>query len=1077
MTTIGTDRPDIEKVLSRLKDFQQDSVEYVFQRLYLDSDRVSRFLIADEVGLGKTLIARGVIAKAIDHLWDDIDRIDVIYICSNQDIARQNIDRLNITDEREFQHASRATLLPIKIQKLRSNKMNFVSLTPGTSFNLRSQTGWAWERVVLFNMLRDAWQVPEGTLMNVMRADVKKKNWRDKVRWFKYSEQIDPELQEAFINELNNRPDLREKYDQIADAIGSRRKHIPAEIRWERNAFIVALRRLLARSSLSALEPDLVILDEFQRFKYLLEEENEFALLARELFDFPDAKILLLSATPYKMYTLHGEPDENHYQDFERTVKFLLNGQEEEVSVLQGAINAYRTGLFRLGRDADSRRRLLEAKTTVERVLRKVMVRTERLAVTADRNGMLREHFSSVDKIDPQDFCSFVYLDKIAQEIQAGDQVEYWKSSSYQLNLMENYKLKRRFEDVCSNDSDRIFKLLLDARKYFLDWESIQKYKQIDPGNARLRALSEQNLDSGNWRLLWLPACLPYYYSEGPFRDLEPQGETKTLIFSAWRVVPKVITVLLSYEAERRMLGIEHDLQYSELTSSRRPLLRFTLSQGRLTGMSVFTLIYPCQTFVRELDPLAIAKEISGGGVSSLFYLRQYIGLRIKKLLEQILPDQSEVTSGPVDERWYWAAMILLDRYYHPESTSAWFNSNENDLVWKDMLKAGSEDDQESRFADHVRELVSAYQDPSSLGLGRPPEDLAEVLTDIALASPAVAALRALMRCIGVEQALPSFLAAAAQVGLGFRTLFNQPDTIVMLQQFYPEGPYWNKVLNYCVDGNLQAVLDEYGHILQESLGLMDHDPVESALKMAEEMRTALSIRAPSLRFDEIVLEEENKDIQLVKRGIRCRYALRFGDERSESYEGGNRDTDVRVAFNSPFRPFILATTSVGQEGLDFHQYCHRVVHWNLPSNPVDLEQREGRVHRYKGHVIRRNLVEKYGFEAVYQPDSRLIDPWEQLFNRASSDRPAGLSELIPFWVFEQGRYCIERQVPILPLSREVGHYERLKKSLVAYRSVIGQPRQQELLAYLQSQLTSDELRDLSAEFTIDLSPPRNNVE
>ena len=38
---------------------------------------------------------------------------------------------------------------------------------------------------------------------------------------------------------------------------------------------------------------------------------------------------------------------------------------------------------------------------------------------------------------------------------------------------------------------------------------------------------------------------------------------------------------------------------------------------------------------------------------------------------------------------------------------------------------------------------------------------------------------------------------------------------------------------------------------------------------------------------------------------------------------------------NSPFWPFVLATTSVGQEGLDFQQYCHAVVHWNLPSNPV----------------------------------------------------------------------------------------------------------------------------------------------
>ena len=38
----------------------------------------------------------------------------------------------------------------------------------------------------------------------------------------------------------------------------------------------------------------------------------------------------------------------------------------------------------------------------------------------------------------------------------------------------------------------------------------------------------------------------------------------------------------------------------------------------------------------------------------------------------------------------------------------------------------------------------------------------------------------------------------------------------------------------------------------------------------------------------------------------------------------------MREAFNSPFWPFVLATTSVGQEGLDFHQYCHAVVHFGL---------------------------------------------------------------------------------------------------------------------------------------------------
>jgi len=186
---------------------------------------------------------------------------------------------------------------------------------------------------------------------------------------------------------------------------------------------------------------------------------------------------------------------------------------------------------------------------------------------------------------------------------------------------------------------------------------------------------------------------------------------------------------------------------------------------------------------------------------------------------------------------------------------------------------------------------------------------------------------------------------------------------------------------------------------------------------------------------------------------------------------GGSRDTDVRIAFNSPFRPFVLSTTSVGQEGLDFHQYCHRVVHWNLPSNPVDLEQREGRVHRYKGHVIRRNLASKYQFASVKLSKNNTMDPWKQLFELAIAERPRAVNDLIPFWVFDQGEYKIERLVPMLPLSREVGRLKRLKKSLVIYRSVVGQPRQEELLEFLEEKLTAEEIKELLTYTVIDLSP------
>ena len=52
------------------------------------------------------------------------------------------------------------------------------------------------------------------------------------------------------------------------------------------------------------------------------------------------------------------------------------------------------------------------------------------------------------------------------------------------------------------------------------------------------------------------------------------------------------------------------------------------------------------------------------------------------------------------------------------------------------------------------------------------------------------------------------------------------------------------------------------------------------------------------------------------------------------------RSDELRRAFNAPFWPYVLATTSAGQEGLDFHTWCSRVPHWDLCSSPLDLEQR-----------------------------------------------------------------------------------------------------------------------------------------
>jgi hypothetical protein len=145
------------------------------------------------------------------------------------------------------------------------------------------------------------------------------------------------------------------------------------------------------------------------------------------------------------------------------------------------------------------------------------------------------------------------------------------------------------------------------------------------------------------------------------------------------------------------------------------------------------------------------------------------------------------------------------------------------------------------------------------------------------------------------------------------------------------------------------------------------------------------------------------------------------------------------------------------------------VVHWNLPSNPVDLEQREGRVHRYKGHAVRKNIAERYGLQALSSWREG-GDPWQHMFALAENDRPAGMSDLVPYWVFEEGQARVERRVPLLPFSRDKARFGRLKRGLALYRVVFGQPRQEDLLSHLErnANLIDGDVMD----WLISLTPP-----
>ena len=1054
---------DTELVLGRLKDFQRRTAEYVFRRFYTDSETTDRFLVADEVGLGKTLVARGVIALAIDHLLaKKVDRIDIVYVCSNMSIASQNIHRLNVSGEQKFARPTRLSLLPIDISDIRKNRVNYVSLTPGTSFDPRSRDGKVKERALIHFLLKGRLSISPAGLRRLLQCRVSDENWW----WWTHKwrpESLDKDIRDEFVKNVSEDQEFYEKIKNFC--VRSRRR-----ILWgdpERLWLVSELRFRLAEMSIDMLEPDLIILDEFQRFRNLLDPQNLEARLAHKLFQYENVKTLLLSATPYKMLSLDHERDDDHYPDFLKTLGFLSHSESVDpqtvIDSIKRDIQAFRQSLYSLGSDDSTA--ISNARDVLQSKLIRVMCRTERVGMTPSRDAMFSE-FPQEVSLEPRDLHGAVLADRVASSVGARDIIEYWKSSPYLINFLRRYEFRQKLEAQCEDAPEELIEALQADADHLLHKDDIQSYREVSPSNPRMRNLFDLTINRELWKILWLPPSMPYSRPDGSYADIP--DITKSLVFSAWNVVPDAIASLCSYEAERRMLSGLPEVTHDQLYDKLHPLLRYSRgSENRLTGMPVLILMYPSPALATLIDPLNIVVSHQGDELISAADLLNSAAELIRPSLDQLLVGAP--ASGPEDQRWYWVAPALLDGKRFPD-IKHWLLDDEKG--WFSIAKEDSSDRVEG-LREHLELFRQTMDHAIDSPLGRPPADLLQVLSLMAVAAPGVCALRALRRqspSLNLDSS--ELLCGAVRISEGFRTLFNLPESIALLRGNRQDGSYWRLSLQHCLEGNIQSLLDEQVHCLVESLGVIDEPETERVETIGDSIGSSLSIRTSRLQLDEVVVHPKSQKIELEGYNTRCRFALRFGELKDDRGAVVRADA-VRDAFNSPFRPFVLASTSIGQEGLDFHTWCHSVIHWNLPSNPVDLEQREGRIQRYKGHAVRKNIAKAYGLSVLRGEWDRQGDPWSCMFELAKRKRPTGASDLIPYWLYElEGGASIERHVPILPYSKEDPHFRRLKRMLAVYRLVFGQPRQEDLLEYLTERVSENqECQDLNT-WRISLEPP-----
>ncbi|MDD6058614.1 MAG: DEAD/DEAH box helicase [Clostridiales bacterium] len=248
--------------------------------------------------------------------------------------------------------------------------------------------------------------------------------------------------------------------------------------------------------------------------------------------------------------------------------------------------------------------------------------------------------------------------------------------------------------------------------------------------------------------------------------------------------------------------------------------------------------------------------------------------------------------------------------------------------------------------------------------------------------------------------------------------------SIYRISTEYPntiEG-YCKAVAQYCEDGCFCDMIKEYVELLKNEYGNRDADMAQ-AVRRARGLRIAI----PKLNL------KENNEIKQMQLPAANRFAVGLFPENDNGSDLRTRMANIKGAFNSPFWPFVFTTTSIGAEGIDLHWYARNIVHWDVPSRPLDIEQREGRIMRYRCHAYRLNEKK----EGKKEEDC-VKEAWKR----------SGMHEtqLNYFSEKEEECYHVVRQTCFLPGSGEQQCFEEEKRIIGIYRKVLGTANEKELI-------------------------------
>ena len=986
------------------KPFQESTAKAAIRTL--TGKGLRRFLVADEVGLGKTLVASQVILGMARQRGG---RLTVFYVTSGRTVAGQNKDRLLDFGDGEpirgkVSGVDRLGLIPSETGKAELQLYAFSPITSFPASAAKPSLGQVRERAFLHELVLATYPGLEGRLPIGPFRGRAHRMWPGELRLAR-SKHLSSRLRAAYRTALTARLGR-----------GVEKKLVTLAAHPNAAVFMTDLRLALAHAALILARPDLVIFDEFQCYRdLLLDRHGDNDRVRRTLIEGAGdgaPAMLLLSATPYRLADDRKAKGASAHAEFHELLSFLggpsLGGRSEQLlerfrHLLQSVASAPACGPSQaLVEETHAVRR------EIETLLTPVMSRTERDDPSDDLERSTKPVPTGLKAGDLDQFRTLaegVGASNEKQKDHSGarsDALAYWLSVPLAAQALgPSYKFWTRGDFKVGNEAPK----LTTASRYA---------GPIDGwGSPKFRGLGTI-VGADSLALPWTAPSLPWW--ELGSRWHQHGQAPKALVFSKYRATPLSIAALMSLEVERRHLAAK---KYGKAWNTSR------LSSRTNT---IFNLFHVSAFLVAVVDPLETACATEGE-VKTL--ARRQLSKALRKLGIATRPQRKAVKRR---HRPAWRVLAAI------EATAAVSDHAIGPMkparLERLMEAAASRlraDDAGTAPQIEARESVSAIADVSS-------KELTD-LVGLALGSPAVVMARAISRHFCGWRSTEHF---AAIVSLCWGPLRRYLDNPVFWASLSGED-IAPQILGAVISGGFEALLDEHLWTRKASLSLD---------KLLEELAGAIGLGVGSFTFQALPTSGENI-------GVRCHAALPFAGAQAdttrqpargqlpiavEEQAVPARSETIRKAFNTPFWPHLLATTSVGQEGLDFHNWCDQVVHWDLCSSPVDLEQREGRIQRFASLTIRRALAGEEGKAALIAAIGTGGSPWDEMKRLAEQNHvdTAGLS---PWWTLPDAR--VRRYLFSLPGGRDAIRFRRLQDQRLLYRLALGQPNPEDFVASL----------------------------